>query len=150
MWGEHPRFAHLWRTSFRTSRPLFARTRRGEGGEGEGEGGRKGSLKRSVSEADSTNSGSSHARGPGIKQLIGTAVSISSLTSLKHEGKRNFLSSAHLGFLPSFLLFFFRTFGNPPPYRNGVSLRFFSIFARLFHFCPFFFGFLENCCRLSH
>lgn len=123
MWGEHPRFAHLWRTSFRTSRPLFARTQRGEGGEGEGRRG-EGCPKRSVSEADSTNSGSSHARGPGIKQLIGTAVSISSLTSRKHEGKSNFLSSAHLGFLPSFLLFF-RTFGNPPPYCKGVSLRFF-------------------------
>lgn len=147
MWGEHLRFAHLWRTSFRTSRPLFARTRRGEeGGEEGGGGGRKGSPKWSVSEADSTNSGSSHARGPGIKQLIGTAVSISSLTSLKHEGKRYFLSSAPC---PSVLSFFVRVLVLPPiilPLIVMTSLcEILPTFARLFHFCPF----LEDCCRLS-
>lgn len=88
------------------------------------------SPKRSVSEADSTNSGSSHARGPGIKQLIGVAVSISSLTSLKHEGKSNSLSllrSPWLSSLSFLLVLFFSTcpritFGNPPSYCVMASL----------------------------
>lgn len=150
MQGEHPRFAHLWRTSFCTSRRGNVKERKG-GGRGGGR--RKGSPKRSASEADSTNSGSSHARGPGIKQLIGVAVSISSLTSLEHEGKRNSLFFIHLGF-PLRLFFFFCTcsrfiFGNPLSYCNGVPLLIFyvfSTFARLSCVCSFF-GFLKDYCH---